>query len=161
MPVDSLSLSTRNVGETETLGKAFAALLPEGALVALIGELGAGKTCFVRGVVSAHGEPNAVSSPTFTLVNEYPGAVLVRHLDLYRLGGLEEIVDLGYEELFDPREGVTLVEWAEKAEGLLPAQRVDVRLEHVQEDERRIEIVNRSLLQPAWRERLSSPGLKL
>ena len=155
MPGDSLTLSTQSADETEALGRALAALLPVGALVALRGELGAGKTCFVRGVVSAYGKPEAVSSPTFTLVNEYPGKILVRHLDLYRLGGLEEIIDLGFEELFDPREGIALVEWAEKAECLLPGRRVDVRLDHVYEDERRIELVNRSLLSSGWQEHLA------
>ncbi len=155
MRSDSLTLSTNSAEETETLGRALAALLPEGALVALRGELGAGKTCFVRGVVSAIGEPEAVSSPTFTIVNEYPGTRLIRHIDLYRLGGLDEIIDLGYEELFDPGEGITLVEWAEKAESLLPVKRVEMSLEHVHEDERRIRIVNRSLLPSGWRKRLA------
>ena len=114
--------------------------------MALTGELGTGKTRFVKGVCEAFGAHQHVSSPSFIILNRYAGKdaddreIFLYHLDLYRVRSLEEIYDLGYEE-FVYGDGITLIEWAEQLGGLLPPNRYDVRLEYGTEDaERRISI---------------------
>ena len=112
---------TNSAEETEALGRRLAARLDVGDLVALEGELGAGKTVLVRGIASGLGlaDERMVSSPTYVLVQEYPGTVTVFHVDLYRVrGGAEEVADLALPEML--AEGVVLVEWAERAGGALP-----------------------------------------
>jgi len=130
--------------QTEEAGFVLASLLPKGTLVALHGDLAAGKTCFVRGMARCFDQHAPVHSPTFTLVNQYGTDMPLYHLDLYRLGGPDELADLGYEEVFDS-EGVCVVEWAERAEGLLPAQRVDIHLAHGGGDRRTLDFINRGV----------------
>lgn len=146
----SLTLATRSAEQTEAVGAALLDLLPDGSVVALYGNLAAGKTCLVRGMAHAAQTQEPISSPTFVVVNEYRGKRLLHHLDLYRLTDLSEILDLGYEELFEPDEGITLVEWAQRAERLLPQRRLVVRLEHAGEDQRTITIENVGLLPENW-----------
>ena len=98
----ALELITRDPNVTERLGCALAGLLPAGAVVALFGDLATGKTCLVRGMAAHFAGGAPVHSPTFTLVNQYGADPALYHLDLYRLGGPEELADLGYEELFEP-----------------------------------------------------------
>jgi tRNA threonylcarbamoyladenosine biosynthesis protein TsaE len=155
MDAEDLTFETHSPQETERLGRALAALIPLGAVAALRGDLASGKTCLVRGMASrfAVGEP--VSSPTFTLVNQYGDSPRLYHVDLYRLTHVEELADIGYEEIFDP-DGVCVVEWAERAEPLLPARRLDICLQHVDETTRRITLANSGVLPPGWRGLLSS-----
>jgi tRNA threonylcarbamoyladenosine biosynthesis protein TsaE len=153
MKVDRMVIETNSAEETERLGLALAGLLPRGAVVALRGDLAAGKTCLVRGMASYFAPGELVTSPTFTLVNEYGHGVKFYHMDLYRLVDVREIADLGYEELFDP-DGVCAIEWAERAELLLPERRVDVTLEHAGEDRRRVTVENRGVLAEGWAEGL-------
>ncbi|MEK7793258.1 MAG: tRNA (adenosine(37)-N6)-threonylcarbamoyltransferase complex ATPase subunit type 1 TsaE [Candidatus Hydrogenedentota bacterium] len=145
-----MQLTTRFAERTEALGHALASLIPDGSVIALRGDLAAGKTCLVRGLASAIAPGEAVSSPTFTLVNEYRGPRTLYHLDLYRTTSPREIADLGYEELFDTPDGLCAIEWAERAEALLPARRVDITLEHAGDDERRITIEDRGVMAPGW-----------
>jgi len=147
---DTLTRLTRAPEETEALGAAIARLVPDGSVVALTGDLGAGKTCLVRGIVSTVSTDATVTSPTFTIVHEYRGDRAVYHLDLYRIGDPAELTDLGYEELFSPPDGISVVEWAERAEGLLPARRVDVALEHMDPMTRRVVVINRECLGRHW-----------
>lgn len=112
-------LRTRSAEETEALGRLLGTLLGSGDVVALSGELGAGKTVLVRGLVAGAGATGRVASPTFTLIREYPGPVPVYHADLYRLESAAELEDIGLEELFD-RPGIVVIEWAERAIDLLP-----------------------------------------
>ncbi len=140
---------TASAEETESLGATIASFLKPGAVVALRGELASGKTCFVRGMASAFGAGAAVHSPTFTLVNEYATTPKLYHADLYRLSGPADLIDLGYEELFDS-DGICAVEWAERAEGLLPPARLDVLLEHAGQDRRRITLSDLGALRPGW-----------
>lgn len=151
--MDTFEIITRSPAETEALGAAVGRLLPRGAFVALRGDLASGKTCFVRGVAAVLAGDAEVSSPTFTLVNEYPGPVPVHHLDLYRLSCVDELADLGVEELFEG-DGISLVEWAERAGSLLPAQRLEIHFEHAGGDQRRITLRNHGLLPSGWREAL-------
>ncbi len=154
MNTDSLDIETGAPEETERLGRALAEILPLGAVVALHGDLAAGKTCLVRGIAARYTRGEEVSSPTFTLVNQYGAAPCLFHVDLYRLNDARELADLGYEELLEP-DGVCVIEWAERAEGLLPPVRLDVFLEHRGGDTRAIRLVNRGLLAPGWQERLT------
>ena len=128
-----------------------------GGVVALRGDLAAGKTCFTRGMARAVGEWGHVHSPTFTLVNEYGHGQKLFHLDLYRLEGPHELIDLGYEEVFDGPH-ITAVEWAERAEELLPVRRVEVALEHAGGDARRVRIEDCGVLPADWSEQLSRVG---
>lgn len=132
------AILTRSDAETEAVGAQLGAGLGPGAVILLHGELGAGKTAFVRGLAQGLGiDPDEVSSPTFTLVQEYRGGRLALfHVDLYRLAS-GEVDDLGLDAL--AAEGVLAIEWAER----LPradAGAITVRLEHAGEDRRRIRI---------------------
>ena len=106
--------------ETTDLGRAHAVQIRRGDVFGLCGELGAGKTCFIKGVVAALGAQAAVTSPTFTLIHEYSGGRLpVYHFDFYRLESEDEAIRIGLDEYLDG-DGVCLIEWADKFPGLLP-----------------------------------------
>ena len=122
---------TEDPKETEAIGEAFGRFLEPGDFVGLEGDLGAGKTVFTRGVAAGLGcDPGEVQSPTFTLVREHSGRVVLYHLDLYRLEEPEEdLPAIGYEAFFEPEDGVAVVEWAQRAGVLLPRRRFHVRLE--------------------------------
>ena len=113
--------------ETEAAGQALAAKLRPGDVVAYRGDLGAGKTAFTRGLARGLGCHRRVTSPTFTIVNEYEGPTPLFHFDLYRLGGEEELWDIGWEDYL-ARNGVCAVEWSEIAPGALPENTVYVTL---------------------------------
>ncbi len=120
--------------ETFTVGKALGALLFPGDLVAFSGDLGAGKTCSVQGIAMGLGveDRSQITSPTFTLIQEYQGRLPIYHFDVYRLTHSDEMYDLGYEEYFYG-EGVTLVEWAERIETFLPQDCLHMHL-HIETD---------------------------
>lgn len=127
--------------ETQKLGKKISKLLKKGDVVALIGELGAGKTCLAGALLDGLGVSDHYkgSSPTFVLINEYKGKLPVYHFDVYRLNNIEEVVDLGYEEYFYGN-GVTLIEWADKIEELLPDNCIRIYMKIIGENEREINI---------------------
>jgi tRNA threonylcarbamoyladenosine biosynthesis protein TsaE len=131
---------TASVAETESLGEELAASLRGGEVVLLSGELGAGKTAFVRGLARGLGvDPEEVASPTFILLTSYPGRLRLHHADLYRLAGNGDDRELGLEELPGP-DAVLAVEWAERL-SLRPWSRaIQVTLEHAGEDRRRVRI---------------------
>jgi len=123
--------------ETRALGRRLGSLLRRGDFVALYGELGAGKTLLVRGVVEGTGASDRASSPSFALVNLYRGGrVPLQHLDLYRLAGPAELFALGFEDLL-AEPAATLCEWAERAGNALPVDRLEIRLEVVGAEQRR------------------------
>lgn len=119
---------TNSEEETEALGARLAVKLEPGAVIAFTGDLGAGKTAFTRGLARGLGIPDRVTSPTFTIVNEYDGPLPLFHFDMYRLGGEEELFGIGWEDYLD-RGGVCAVEWSENIAGALEgdALRVDIR----------------------------------
>ena len=133
---------THSVDETEAAAAELARALRGGECVALHGDLGAGKTQFVRGLVSGlGGSPRAVSSPTFVLLNVYEGGRLtVYHLDAYRVGGADDFEAIGFPELLDQPDAIVVVEWADRVSSLLPSKRIDIHIEPVAEGRRRIEI---------------------
>jgi tRNA threonylcarbamoyladenosine biosynthesis protein TsaE len=114
--------------ETAELGHQLGRCLAAGDVVALIGDLGAGKTRFVKAVAEAWDVPrDEVNSPTFTLIQEYAGRIPLRHCDAYRLRDAEEFADLGLDELF-ATDGIALVEWADRVENYLPRDRLVIRI---------------------------------
>jgi len=125
--------------ETAAAGERLGRALGPGAVVALIGELGAGKTCFVQGLVRGLGAPVRATSPSFVLINEYRGRVPVHHVDAYRTTSLSELLDLGLGELMRG-EGVTVVEWADKLLPLLPADAIRVTIAGLGDEPRTITI---------------------
>jgi tRNA threonylcarbamoyladenosine biosynthesis protein TsaE len=124
---------------TEQLGRKIAALLQPGDVLALYGELGAGKTCLVRGLARGLGiDERLVASPSFSLINEYPGPLPLVHIDCYRLHLEEELDELGLEEYFDG-PGVTVIEWAERINDL-PEDRLEITFDLPDETSRHIRI---------------------
>ena len=126
---------THSREETVALGGRLADALKTGRVVAFTGDLGAGKTAFVSGMARALGVEERVTSPTFTIVNEYEGGRLpLFHFDLYRLEGAEDLFDIGWDDYLD-RGGVCAVEWSERAEEALPPETVRVTLRRCPENE--------------------------
>ena len=137
MAVTRLTATTPE--QTATAGESLGRTLGPGDVVALYGELGTGKTCFVQGLVRGLGVTTQATSPTFVLVNEYRGRLPVHHVDAYRTGGLAELMDLGLLDLIGG-DGVTLLEWADRAEPLLPSRAVRVRIEGLGDEPRAVTI---------------------
>lgn len=127
--------------QTRDFGRKLAAILPQKAVVLLVGELGSGKTTLSKGIVEGRGaaSPDDVSSPTFTLIHEYGNPVDVYHVDLYRLETPEQARRSGLEELFD-QPALVLIEWGDRWPELMPDNRIEIRLFHEGEDRRRIEV---------------------
>jgi len=155
-----IELTAATPEDTMAVGEAVASLLREGDAVALTGELGAGKTTFVRGAARALGFDGAVASPTFTLVREYKGRVRIYHVDVYRLERVQDVLDLGLDEMA-AEGGVLLVEWGDAVEGLLPDDHLLAEITVVGEgDARRIVVTG---IGPSWAtrwerlERLTEP----
>lgn len=130
--------------ETEQIGASLAAKLHAGDVIAMAGDLGAGKTVFIRGLARGLGVRQRVTSPTYTIVNEYEGTLPLFHFDMYRLGGPEELYDIGWDDYLR-RGGVCAVEWSERAEGLLPEDVIRVRIHTEGESARVIEITGREV----------------
>lgn len=132
---------SRNETETVALGRELAQLLEPGMLLSLSGPLGAGKTCFIKGVAQGLGiDENEIKSPSFTLVNEYYGRVPLFHFDLYRMANPVELKEIGWDDYL-MRDGIIAVEWGEKATGFLPAKRIEVQFQILSDTEREIRIL--------------------
>ena len=129
------SRMTASPAETQAFGRMLGGLLKTGDVVALIGELGSGKTCLIQGICAGLDVEDDVTSPTFTLINEYRGRIPVAHVDLYRLEDAESVLDLGYDEYIDG-DGICLIEWADKFPDLLPDACIELRIE-IPDHERR------------------------
>ena len=131
--MDPIAVTLADADATTRTGALLARALVGGDAIALVGDLGAGKTTFTAGLVAALGG-GAASSPTFSLVNEYPGGRLrVWHVDLYRLARAAELVELGLDEIFGDRRGVVLVEWADQFPDVMPRDHLRLELAHAGE----------------------------
>ena len=130
---------SNNEAETEELGARLSARLPDGAVVAMYGDLGAGKTAFVRGMARGMGLDCRVSSPTFTIVNEYLGPRELIHFDMYRLSGADELFEIGWEDYLN-RGAVCAVEWSEKVQDAFFGDEITVTIEKLGDTRRKITI---------------------
>lgn len=130
----------KGLKETEEFGKKLGSLLDGGDLLSLTGDLGAGKTTLTKSIGLGLGVSDYITSPTFTLINEYKGRVWLYHFDVYRLEDEEDLLDLGYEDYFYSN-GVTIVEWGDKIEDILPEDRININIEKGKELDERIIIL--------------------
>lgn len=132
---------SQSSAETLYLGERISGALRADDVAGLTGDLGSGKTCLIQGICRGLGVTEPVTSPTFTLVQEYTGSLPVYHLDLYRLDRIEEIEQLGLDQYFESG-GIALIEWAERARPILPAGAIDIRIDRdaASEDARRITV---------------------
>lgn len=132
-----LVIITFNAEETMALGERLGRALQAGDVIALFGDLGAGKTTLTKGIAVGLGLAADIHSPTFTLIHEHPGAVPLYHVDLYRLSKEEEIETLGLDE-YIYGDGVTIIEWADRMKELLPPDRLDIELRMKGDTEREL-----------------------
>lgn len=138
--ITSQSVDTTSVEETLRFGERVGRELQRGDVVALVGDLGAGKTVLVKGIARGLGITREVTSPTFTLVHEYIGGRLpLFHIDLYRLDNPEQALAIGIEDYWNG-PGVTAIEWSDKIESLLPATTIRIRITASDNNLRRIEV---------------------
>jgi tRNA threonylcarbamoyladenosine biosynthesis protein TsaE len=139
--ITSQYVETRSLEETLEFGGRLARELRRGDVIALSGELGAGKTALVKGVARGLGIAVEVTSPTFTLIHEYGGGRLaLYHIDLYRIDSVPQALAIGIEDYLNGT-GVTVIEWAERIASLLPPHTTRIRIESLGENTRRIEVV--------------------
>lgn len=144
-PDHKVSFETASASATEKAGCDLADELGAGALVVLTGPLGAGKTCFIRGLARGLGIPgDKVTSPTYTLVQEYYGRCPLYHFDLYRLDSPSELYHIGWDDYLLRGDGIVVVEWGEKAEKMLPDDRIDIAIEIIADTRRRLSISRRA-----------------
>jgi tRNA threonylcarbamoyladenosine biosynthesis protein TsaE len=137
--MNRLDLITRSPEETQELGKRLGKIARPGDVILLVGKLGAGKTCLTQGIAWGLSIDEYAVSPSFVLVRELYGRLPLYHIDFYRLENLEEIAGLGLDEYFYG-QGVTVVEWAEKAWALLPPENLLIEMEYIAETERRLHL---------------------
>jgi tRNA threonylcarbamoyladenosine biosynthesis protein TsaE len=123
----TLDLATSGPKETQALGQAIAEVLGSGDVISLTGDLGAGKTTLVQGAARGLGVDEPVLSPTFTLVRQYRGTGMVYHLDVYRLDRLQDVLELGFEEMLD-QGGIVFIEWGDAIEALLPDSYLQIEI---------------------------------
>lgn len=137
---DKIELVTHSDEETKKAGEELTDILENGDLIVLTGPLGAGKTTFIKGIARGLGiGENDIRSPSFTLVNEYQGRFSLFHIDLYRLDDISELAGIGWDEYLT-REGIVVVEWGEKAAGLLPRNYIRIGIEIVSETVRELNV---------------------
>ena len=135
----TLQFRTVSPEQTREFGRALGAALAPGDFVGFEGQLGSGKTVAIQGAAEGVGYDGYVTSPSFVIVNEYRGSMVILHVDLYRMVDSRELEDIGYREIFFS-DGVALVEWADRAAELLPPDRLRVVIEIEGRDERRITV---------------------
>lgn len=156
-PTAMLHVTTENSDQTERLGEILGAWLLPGDVLLLHGDLGAGKTTLTKGIARALGVAGAVSSPSFALVNEYIlPSVRLFHLDLYRLNDPDDLESIGFEELTSAEDGISIVEWPERAGAKLPDRYLLIEIDYTGDGHRRVQISG--VPESEWQERL--PMLK-
>lgn len=120
-----IQITTRSEAETVSIGRILGSALRPGDTVCLTGGIGSGKTAFTRGIAEALGITEHITSPTFTILNEYRGDIPLYHFDVYRLEDADELIDIGFEEYLEAR-GIAVIEWAEKVACVLPSDHVNI-----------------------------------
>lgn len=138
-----IKVTSNSEETTKQIAKKYAMSIKSHCVISLVGDLGAGKTTFAKGFALGLGVEETITSPTFTIMNEYQGKNMpLYHFDMYRLGSKDEAINCGFEEYFDltKLKGVALVEWAENVEGLLPALHVEIKFTKVNDTTHEISI---------------------
>ena len=138
-----IKVISNNEQTTKEIAQKYAKSIKSPCVISLVGDLGAGKTTFAKGFAEGFGVNQVVTSPTYTIMNEYKGSIMpLYHFDMYRLSSMEEAINCGFEEYFDLKtlKGVVLVEWAKNVEGLLPAYHVQISFNKIDETKREISI---------------------
>lgn len=127
-----LKINVENIKETEKIGYTLGKLLTGGEIICMTGDLGAGKTTMTQSIAEGLDVKDYVTSPTFTIINEYEGRLPLYHFDVYRINDVDEMYDLGYEEYFYSN-GVSIIEWADMIEEILPKERLNINI-HKKDD---------------------------
>lgn len=122
-----INIETHSFEETVEFGKKIGAVLRSGDIISLTGDLGTGKTAFTNGIAKSLGITSYITSPTFTIVNEYEGRLPLYHFDVYRISDPEEMFDIGFEEYINS-EGITIIEWGEQIKEILPKEIITVNI---------------------------------
>lgn len=144
-----MNLRSANVRETRAIGAALGQVLVAGDVVVLAGDLGTGKTALAQGIAEGLEVEDRVTSPSFMIVRVYEGRLPLHHVDVYRLDHLQELHDVGFEEILDGR-GVTVIEWGDRVTPMLPSDRLELTLRRTSPETREIEVTPTG---PAWRDR--------
>ena len=139
METVKIEIISNSATQTFEIARLIGEKLKNGDILALSGELGSGKTCFTKGLAKGLGvsDKYQITSPTFTLINEYPARCKLYHFDVYRLNSYSELEDLGYEEYLSG-DGVVVIEWAEKIDKLIPRDSIFINFEYVDENSRKM-----------------------
>jgi tRNA threonylcarbamoyladenosine biosynthesis protein TsaE len=148
-----ITVVTKSVDDTRAMGAEIAAVCAPGDLLVLAGDLGTGKTAFAQGLARGLGVAEPVTSPAFVLVRTYEGRIPLNHIDVYRLDHIQELVDLGIAELVDG-DGVTVVEWGDVVLPVLPADYLEVRFDHGDDDDHRTVVLD--AVGKSWLPRLAT-----
>jgi len=134
---------SHSLKDTEKFAKKFAEKLENGNVVLLYGDLGAGKTTLCKSIIKALGYNGVVTSPTFTILNEYQGKILsIHHFDMYRLESIDEAVEIGADEILKSGQGICLIEWPEKLAGILSKDAIKIYIESIDENTRKFKVEN-------------------
>lgn len=138
-----IKITSQSEEITKQIAKKYAQSIKSPCVVSLVGDLGAGKTTFTKGFAEGLGITDTITSPTFTIMNEYQGTTFpLYHFDMYRLSSKEEAINCGFEEYFDltKLKGIVVVEWAKNCEGILPALHIEIKFKKIDETTREISI---------------------
>lgn len=134
-----MKIIANNLKDTEKLGKIIAKCLEKGTVICLDGELGAGKTSLTQFIAEEFGVKEYIVSPTFTIIKEYEGKLPFYHMDVYRIGSEDDMYELGFDE-YIYSEGVTIIEWADLIRGILPQERINIKIIRIDDRKREISI---------------------
>ena len=135
-------ITVNNLKDTEKLCKTIASCIEKGTVICLDGDLGVGKTALTQFIAKEFGVKEYIVSPTFTIIKEYNGKLPFYHMDVYRINSEDDMYDLGYDE-YIYSEGVTIIEWSHLIEGILPEERVNIDINRIDDDKRRINITGK------------------
>lgn len=136
-----IEIQTNSLNETEQAAIAFSKIVKPSTTIIFHGDLGAGKTTFIKSLCKGLGYQDMVTSPTFTIMNEYENDIPIYHFDMYRLASADEALELGFLEYFEKgHEGICLVEWPENVDGLIKIPYIDITIEKINDTSRKIKI---------------------
>lgn len=134
-----MKLTVNNLEDTENIGKIIGRCLEKGTVLCLDGDLGVGKTALTQFIAREFGVEDYITSPTFTIIKEYEGRLPFYHMDVYRIDSEDDMYDLGYDE-YIYSEGVTIIEWSHKINGILPDERINIEIQRIDDTSRIMDI---------------------